>query len=182
MIILILGIILFMGAHLLAAGPMRGALSAKLGKGGRKLFVTIGATAGLGLIIWGMSIAPFIPVYDPPPWARYVAIHAMPAAFALLALAYAPGKLRAILRHPMLLAVLLWAGLHLLANGDWASLTLFGGFAVYAPVSIWLAEARNYAPAPKGRWAWDGAAIVTGLVVAYFIMKFHGLIFGVSVI
>jgi hypothetical protein len=35
-----------------------------------------------------------------------------------------------VARHPLLLALALWAGVHALANGDLAHLLLFGGFAL----------------------------------------------------
>ena len=42
------------------------------------------------------------------------------------------GHARALLRHPMLTGVLVWALAHLLVNGDEASLILFGWMAVWA--------------------------------------------------
>jgi len=178
MTLLITGLALFFAVHLAAAGPARGALTQSLGEAGRKVLVTIGSAIGLGLIIWGKGQAAFVPAFEPPFWGRAAAVHAMPIALIILAWAYVPGRMRRILRHPMLLAVLIWAGLHLLANGDWASVWLFGLFAVYVPVSIAFAERRGYQPAAPGRWAWDGAGVIIGVVASFLLMRFHGVLFG----
>ncbi|MBA4800278.1 MAG: NnrU family protein [Euryhalocaulis sp.] len=175
---LIAGLAIFFAAHILAAGPARAALTGRLGEGGRKLFVTVFAFIGLGLIIWGKAIAPFSPVYDPPPAGRAIAMHAMPVAFVILAVTYVPGRLRRSLRHPMLLAILIWSGLHLLANGDAASILLFGSFALYVPASVWLAERRGYLPPVAGAWRWDAFAVLVGAVAYFAVFRFHGVLFG----
>ena len=40
------------------------------------------------------------------------------------------------LRHPQLIGVCLWAGAHLLVNGDMPSLVLFGGLLLWALAEI----------------------------------------------
>ena len=52
--------------------------------------------------------------------------------FILLFAAYLPGRIKAKLRHPMLAAIKFWALAHLIANGDLASIILFGSFLAYA--------------------------------------------------
>ena len=62
----------------------------------------------------------------------------LPAVIALVA-AYIPSHIHAMLKHPMLVAIKIWALAHLLANGDLASLVLFGSFlafAVYDRISV----------------------------------------------
>jgi uncharacterized membrane protein len=61
-----------------------------------------------------------------------VAIVLMLPAFIFLVAAYVPGKIKAKLKHPFLVAVKTWALAHLIANGDLASLILFGSFLAYA--------------------------------------------------
>jgi hypothetical protein len=63
-------------------------------------------------------------------------------AMILLVAAYVPSRIRTAVRHPMLVAVALWAFGHLLANGDLASAVLFGTFLAYAVYDIVSATQR----------------------------------------
>jgi len=51
-------------------------------------------------------------------------------AFILLVAAYVPGQIKAKVRHPFLVAIKTWALAHLIANGDLASIFLFGSPAL----------------------------------------------------
>ncbi len=53
-------------------------------------------------------------------------------AFIFLVAAYVPGQIKARLKHPFLVAIKTWALAHLIANGDLASIILFGSFLAYA--------------------------------------------------
>jgi uncharacterized membrane protein len=53
-----------------------------------------------------------------------------------------PGVL-ALTRHPLLLAIALWAGSHLLANGDLAHVVLFGLFGLFAVASMGVIDRRK---------------------------------------
>jgi uncharacterized membrane protein len=57
--------------------------------------------------------------------------------------AYLPGKIKATVRHPMLAAIKFWALAHLIANGDLASIILFGSFLAYAVVDRILLKSRG---------------------------------------
>jgi gluconate 5-dehydrogenase len=46
--------------------------------------------------------------------------------------AYIPGRIKATLKHPMLVGIKLWALAHLIANGDLGSIVLFGSFLAWA--------------------------------------------------
>ena len=96
------------------------------------------ALASLVMVVWGYSGAPFEPVYSPPSWGRHAAMGLVPVALVLFAAANMPTHIRAVVQHPMLLGLLVWALAHLAANGDLRSVALFGtfaGFAVVAAVS-----------------------------------------------
>lgn len=62
----------------------------------------------------------------------------------------ATGILR-ITRHPVQWAILLWAGAHLVANGDVASLILFGSFALVSGLGTLLID-RKIAHREGERW------------------------------
>jgi uncharacterized membrane protein len=106
----------------------------------------------------------------------------MVLVFILLASSHNPSHIRASVRHPMLLAVILWAIVHLFANGDARGTLLFGALLAYAVVDLVSAVRRHaYTPfAPRARA--DVISIVAGSVIALLLMIFHRLLFGPAVV
>jgi uncharacterized membrane protein len=133
MTLLVLGIAIFLGIHLLPTVPgLRDRLAARLGANGYRALFSLLSLAGLALLVYGFAKAPLIEIWTPPPFTRWVAIVLMWPAFVFLAAAYLPGEIKARLKHPFLVAVKTWALAHLIANGDLASIILFGAFLAYA--------------------------------------------------
>ena len=185
MLILVAGVVLFVAVHLVpTVVPLRGALVARLGAGAYRGLFSLVALAGLVLVVWGFARAPFEALYTPPGWGRSLAAFTVPVALVLLAAANMPTHIRAALRHPMLLAVLLWGIAHLLSNGDLRSVVLFGGFAGYAVIDLASVVARGKRPSTEKppRLAMDAVAIIAGLVAAGLFAYFHATLFGVPVI
>ena len=185
MTILILGLVVFLGVHSvrILAGPFRNAQVAANEKRWKGLY-SLASAVGLGLIIWGWILfRPMAPqLYDPPSWGRHAAWLLVWMAFVLMPTANAPtGRIKATVRHPMLLGVIFWSSGHLLANGDQASAMLFGSFLVWAIVDLASALGRKE-PAPvvvKPRA--DIIAVAAGTVLwAVFVFFLHRLLFGVS--
>jgi uncharacterized membrane protein len=105
----------------------------------------------------------------------------MAVAFALVAVANIPGRIRRVLRHPMLAGILIWAAFHLLANGDLASNILFGAFALWAVFAILSAEYRGKRlGSGEGSLKVDLAGAAAGLLVYAIVFYFHADLFGVS--
>ena len=97
-------------------------------------------------------------------------------AMILLVAAYVPSRIRTAVRHPMLVAVTLWAFGHLLANGDVASVLLFGSFLAYAVYDIVSATQRT-AHGPLGGAqgsAVGNVAAVAGGLALYALLVFWG--------
>lgn len=183
--VLILGLIVFLGVHStrIVAGPWRDARVAA-NPGRWKGLYSLASLIGFALIIWGWigfrAEAPTI--YDPPSWGRHLAMLFVWLAFVALAAAYAPvGYIKSTLKHPMLTAVILWALAHLLANGDLASLLLFGSFLAYAIVDR-IAVIPRGDPAPRPVTPMGDVVALTVGTVAYAAVAFwlHQVLFGVS--
>ena len=178
MFVLVLGLILFLGIHSvrIVAPGWRDERLAAMGNGWRGLYSIVSAV-GLVLIVWGYSLAwPTSPVlYDPPVWTKHVA--ALLMLFALIARSVIPlrcGKLKMMLKHPMLLSVKIWAFAHLLANGELASILLFGGFLAWAVVDrISLKRRGDFGPTSTGPVVWDVVAV--GIGVAVYLLLVFGL-------
>ncbi|MEM1306037.1 MAG: NnrU family protein, partial [Pseudomonadota bacterium] len=89
-----------------------------------------------------------------------------------------------VLKHPMLVAVKIWALAHLLANGDLASVIVFGAFLAWA-VADRISVKRRGALGPLG--AADGTltgdiVVVVGGVALYlaFLFWLHTWLIGVA--
>lgn len=190
MILLILGLGLFMLVHLVPTQPdLRQGLIDRLGPGGYRAVFAILSILGLALIIVGYGKLQMVPgknplVWAPPGWTRPIASLLMLPAMVLLVAAYVPSKIRTVAKHPMLVAVKLWAAGHLLVNGDLAALLLFGsflGYAVYDRVAI---KRRVVAPPPSAAGMLnDIGVVVAGLALYAFMLTVgHARLIGVPLL
>jgi uncharacterized membrane protein len=184
MLLLIAGLTLFLGVHLVPAVPsLRAALAARFGEQRYKGVFTLASAVGLVLIVAGYAGAGArAPVFAPYPAAVSLAPYAMIVSFVLFAAANMRGHLRRIVRHPMLIGLLLWATVHLLANGDRTGTLLFGAFLAYAVVDLVSAIGRgtvkSFVPTAKH----DLIAVAGGTALALVVMAFHRVLFGVAVV
>lgn len=189
MTLLILGLVIFLGAHsirLFAAG-WRERVIARLGANAWKGLYALVSLAGFVLLVWGFGLARHHPVvlYVPPAWLRHLNALFTLAAFVLVAAAYVPrNHLKAKLGHPMLAGVKLWALGHLLATGMLRDVLLFGTFLVWAVADFAVSRRRDrragitYAP---GAATGDTLSIVIGaLAWAVFAFWLHALLIGVN--
>lgn len=176
------GLAVFFAGHLLPSVPsIRAALVENLGEKRYRLAYSLVALFGLVLVAVGYSGREYIHVWAPLEQSRTMALHGMPIAFILLAAANMKTWTRRILRHPMSLGILLWALLHLSANGDLYSVILFGSFAVYAVVSAVSAEIRGKRRGDNtAAVRYDLFAILGGVLVYKAILHMHGWLFGVA--
>jgi uncharacterized membrane protein len=190
MTILILGLIVFIGAHSFTmAREQRARAIARLGEGPYKGLYSLVSLIGLVLIGWGYGDyrdAGYIQVWDPPVWARHISVPLVWVAFVAFTAAYLPGRIKGALKHPMMAGLKIWALAHLLANGDLGSMLLFGGllaWAVAARISTKrravVADHGGPLAAPAG-WRNDILALLIG-TAAYvvFLVWLHPLLIGV---
>ena len=181
--LLLSGLALFLGIHLVPAVPaLRAAAVARLSERRYKGLFGLVSAIGLVLIVVGYAVSDDrTRVFAPFPAARAIAPYAMSISFILFAAANMRGHLRRILRHPMLLGLAIWATVHLLANGDRTGTVLFGAFLAFAAIDLVSAIGRGavttFVPEPK----YDVMAVVGGLGVALAVMTFHRVLFGVPV-
>lgn len=191
MTVLVLGLLIFIGVHLIPTSPpARDSLVAKLGPGPYKAAFSIASLIGFALIVWGMGMARHSDVdlrlWTPPTWTRHIAFALMWPAFILLVAAYIPSHIRDKAKHPMLAAVKVWALAHLLANGDLAGLLLFGGFlayAVYDRISVKKRGALGPLGARHGGVLNDVVVVVVGTLAYLAMFRWgHPLLIGVPLI
>jgi uncharacterized membrane protein len=188
MLILFIGIVVFLGVHTLTTfRETRTSLIERFGLGPFKGLYTVVAIAGFALIVWGFSryrAEGLITLWSPPAWTRHLTISLMWFAFVALAcMNPAPGKIRGWLRHPMLVAIKIWALAHLLANGDAGGMLLFGSFLAWAVFDRIAVKKRSDMGAMRIESFARADATALGVgTLAYVAMIFlHPILIGVPV-
>lgn len=186
MFLLVLGLVVFLGGHLLraAAPAWRDRLIGRLGEGPYKGLYSVVAIVGFALIVWGFSRAAVEgeSLYFPAAGLRHVTEALMlPALVLAVSSVLPPGHIRRFVRHPLLIGTILWALAHLLVNGEVAAVVLFGGFLAWAVIDLIAQRNRPAAPPVAPRLAYDAVAIVAGVVLyGALVWRLHLWAFGVS--
>jgi uncharacterized membrane protein len=158
--------LVFLLSHFLPSLGLRDRLIAAMGR--RSYFAIYGILSVL-CVVWLISAAaraPFVELWPPEPWTRWVPLLTMPFAVFLATCAIggrypfslgghragafdlaSPGLAR-LSRHPLPLALALWSGAHLFPNGDLAHVLLFGSFAALGLAAIPMFDHRARAALP----------------------------------
>ena len=196
--------------------PLRPWLQARLGPRGFIYGYSLLSLTVLGWLIGAAGRAPFVPLWAWAPWQAQVPLVVMLPVCLILALAigrpnpfsfggarsHAFNPARAgivrVTRHPLLLALSLWALAHLVPNGDLAHVILFGVFAAFAAFGGRLVDKRRqremgaawqrqYSEVMSGIGtarpeAWGSVCLRLGLGVALYagLIWLHPWLFGVN--
>jgi uncharacterized membrane protein len=180
-IMLTAGLLIFLGVHMVPTmSDLRTAMVTSLGANGYKIAFTLMSFAGLALIIVGYgqlrASDANVVLWEAPTWAKHVAYALMLPALISIVAAQIPSRIRTALKHPMLVGIKIWALAHLLANGDLASVLLFGSFLAYA-IYDRISLKRRSAMGPLGDKTGGpfNDVIVVGIgVVLYLALMFGG--------
>lgn len=171
--LLMLAALLFVGSHvLLSSAALRSTLARLFGETGFLTLYTLVSVLSLGWLIVAFFDAPHDMLWEDPLWARGLLLIAMPIASVLLATGVSTksptmamtGRLRKpdeipgifrVTRHPLMWALAIWSGAHMLANGDRASLIFFGAFLTLSFAGPFLIERKK-----RAEWssAWEAFA------------------------
>lgn len=187
MTLFIVGLVLFLGIHSVAivAPAYRDARVARNDRAWKGLFSLI-AIAGFALLIYGFGMARQTPVvlWNPPIYMRHLTLLLMLPVFPLLLAAYLPGRIKTAAKHPMLLAVKIWAFAHLLANGTLNDVILFAAFLAWAVIDRIAVKRRavpRFVPGAPVSAMNDAIAVIGGLFLyVLFLLWAHRWLIGVS--
>ncbi|MFM2130563.1 MAG: hypothetical protein RL477_2109 [Pseudomonadota bacterium] len=170
----------------LSFGPVRNAVAARIGE---QAFIVAYSAVALGTFAW-MSIAyaraPFHDLWGDPLWARWMTVLTMPFVAVLITCGVTtanPGAvgfggllekgrtavgIQKVTRHPVMVAIAIWSALHLVTNGDAASLILFGGMLVLTLGGIAHIEARKRASGGEAwrKFAADSSVVPFAAIIA----------------
>src|ERR1700722_11217866 len=145
----IIAALLFAGIHLGVAGTsLRDRIVGAIGERGYQAAFSVASAVALAWLVMAYRAAPFLATWGMLEWWKPVAILLMLPATLLVVVGLAtpnptsvaqegrvgkpPEGVVRITRHPFLTGIALWAAVHLVGNGDWASLVMFAAFAVVA--------------------------------------------------
>jgi uncharacterized membrane protein len=185
--IMILGLAVFIGAHVLVTlREQRAGVIARLGEGPYKGLFSLVSLIGIVLIAYGFAryrAGGTIEVWYPPTWMRHITVLLMWPAVVCVVAAYIPGEIKRVLKHPMLVGVKLWALAHLLSNGDLGSIILFGsilGWAVFDRISLKRRSDPGAPQIPSGGRGNDVLAVIVGTLLYLALgFWFHPYVIGV---
>lgn len=185
MALMLLASVVFLATHLgISSTALRGRMVAALGERGYLGVYSLIALVTLGYLIWVYASLPRLPYLWLPSQALYLVPKlVMPVAAILLVGGFmvrnptAVGQERSlpegtdadvltrgltrVTRHPFQWAVVLWAGAHLIANGDGVSVIFFGTFLILGLVGGVLIDRKKQASLGAG---WQPFAAVTSNV------------------
>jgi len=161
---------LFAASHRLPAMlGAKGWLQAHLGVRGYMLAFSALSLALFYWLILAAGRAPFVPLWDQEPWHRWAVNLVMPLALALgvfgigavnpfafegRTTGFDPDRpgIAGVTRQPLLWAMAIWSGVHLLPNGDLAHVLLFGPICAFSLLGMRLVEHRRRAAMGQGEW------------------------------
>ena len=165
MTLLVVGLALWIAAHWFKRA-MPG-LRAQLGDKGKGL-VAIALLASVVLMVIGYRAAEVIPVYIPMAGMGHANNALMLISIYLYAVGGTKGLLYPLMRQPMLWGTVIWAGAHLLVNGDQASIVLFGGIGLWALITIpVINRAQKWTAPTNGRGIKGDAMALVGTLLLY---------------
>ena len=192
MIWLLLGLLIFFGIHFVPIlTSLRAQLASSIGAVGYQAVFSIISLVGFVLIVMGYGEMQTAgsgnpQIWLPPTWIKHVVFLLMLPVFVFLIAAYVPSNIRDRVKHPMLIAIKIWALAHLLANGDLASIIMFGSFLAYAVIdriSVKSRVSRGPLGERKGTIVGDVVAVVGGLgVYLLFMFWAHEQLIGIALI
>ncbi|MBD0273071.1 MAG: NnrU family protein [Acetobacteraceae bacterium] len=182
---LALAALVWVGTHVGIAGTrVRAALAGSLGERGFRLAYSLLSVAAIVFLVNAYKAAPAEPLWHAPDWLRWALAAPMLPAFVLVvasvtapnptaaggerALGAEPRGVQRITRHPMLWSFALWAAVHVLGNGDAASLLFFGAFGLTALAGMPSIDAKIAARDPEawGRYAARTSILPFGAIAA----------------
>jgi uncharacterized membrane protein len=179
----------FFASHMVPVHPpVRHRLESLVGERGFTISYSALSLIVLAWLILAAGRAPYLELWSPAPWQAWVPNIAMPLVCLLLAFAigepnplsfgaarderYDPAQpgIVGLARHPLLLALAVWAAAHVVPNGDLAHVILFGLFGGFALLGMRIIDRRKRRLLSEGTWQklsantslWPFAALLGG--------------------
>ncbi len=178
MTLLLLAALIWIGLHLGIAGTrLRDLLVARIGDMPFRGLFSVLSIAAIVFLVRAWSRSPTEPIWFTPGWLRWILVLAMLPAFLLFVAsvsqpnptmvgppgvaAQPPRGMTRITRHPMLWSFAVWAAVHVIGNGDSASMVFFGAFLITALAGMPSIDAKLARRDPA---TWQALSAATSIV------------------
>ena len=158
----------------LAGTALRGQVVSRLGEMGFTILFSVGSVVSIILLVMAYNAAPSVFLWTAPRELRWLlALVMLPALILFIGSVTAPNPTAAgqkpgtprgitrITRHPMLWSFAIWGVVHMIGNGDVASLIFFGAFALTALLGMPSIDAKLAKRDPEG---WARLAAGSGII------------------
>lgn len=179
MITLALAALCFIAIHLGVSGTTaRDRIVSAVGLRAYMVGFSVASVAALVWLVAAYNAAAYVRTWGQLEWWKPVAIVLMLPSFLLVVIGLTtpnptavaqealvdrpPQGIVRVTRHPFLMGVALWAGIHLIGNGDVASLLFFAALAIVAVAGTVSIDAKRRRA--LGGPAWDAFASRTSIV------------------
>ncbi|HUQ36487.1 MAG TPA: NnrU family protein [Aestuariivirga sp.] len=182
MTILAAGVLLFVLLHGVAAVPRyKSHVKSRTGERWYGPVFGLASLFAIAVIVLGWRSSNFVMVYEPALWGWYVNYGLTFLGFLCLGIFLFRGSYRQRLRFPMGIATVFWAVGHLFANGDLASLILFGGLLLGSVAHIAVSLVNGIRPTPEVRIGHDGLSLIFGAAIYGIMTQLHPALIGVPI-
>ena len=178
MSLLIVAALVWIGIHIGIAGTrLRDAVVARIGDGPFRGLFSLLSILAIVFLVRAWSAAKTMPLWFAPEWLRWVLVAVMLVAFVLFVASVStpnptmvgpqgtavrpPRGIQRVTRHPMLWSFALWAAVHIIGNGDSASIVFFGAFMVTALAGMPSIDAKLARRDPA---TWQALSAATSIV------------------
>ncbi len=179
MTVLLLAAVVWIGVHIGIAGTprVRDRVVASIGDMPFRGLFSVLSIAAIVFLVRAWSTSPTEPVWFTPDWLRWILVVAMLPAFLLFVASVSqpnptmigppgvaarpPRGMTRVTRHPMLWSFAIWAAVHVIANGDSASIVFFGAFLVTALAGMPSIDAKLARRDPA---TWQALSAATSIV------------------
>jgi uncharacterized membrane protein len=156
-----LALFVFLASHSIPSRPaVRQRIDAAIGE---RSYLILYSLLSFALLVWLISAAaraPLVPLWDLELWHYHVPIALMlPALILFVGAMASPNPLSisfsrrafdperpgivGVTRHPILWGFALWSGAHIVPNGDFVSVIMFGGFCLFSLAGMKLIDLRK---------------------------------------
>lgn len=192
MLVFIVGLVLFIGVHLvrvLAPGFRTSVIETRGAMTWKGLYSVV-SLISFAILVYGYSLARLsesnIYIWSPPRWTAHLNMTLMLFSIIFLVASQVPaGRIARAVKHPMVLGVKIWALAHLMVNGSLVDMILFSAFLAWGVV-LRINYARGERAGTLAPRAFAGGRndaivlVISAILYVAILMVLHTYFIGVS--
>ena len=193
MIVLIIGLVIFFGMHLVPVTSVKSSLIERMGEKKYQGIFSMISLVGFIIIIYGFNLidtcnrmvanceSDNFYLWDSFENSKEISLLLMPICIIFLVASQMKSNFKKVVRHPMLIGVLIWSFVHLLSTGDLRSIILFASFGAFSIIDI-IFTRKTAEQGISFSILNDVVVIVVGLVLYSIILYFHEYVSGLQIV